>query len=360
MKLSSVDFRTLVGVALLLLANTVGLAPLGATEHASDYLRPQSEWPALHINAHADVAPLPEALDYNALLAEIGAQLFHDTQLSIDNSVSCASCHNASLHFADSVRVSRGVEGREGHRTAQILRFAGHWQSLFWDGRVTNLEQLVGVPLTDPNEMDSSIEHVMSYVGSTAYKAQLEAYFDSPLVWQHVASAIAEFMRSIESPKRQFDYFMEAIAAGDFNEAETHLNAQQREGLHLFRTRAGCVQCHAGALFSDQKMHNIGLAYYGRKFEDLGHFQVSGDPQHVGAFRTPTLRYVSEREHLMHNGLFTDLLGIIRMYRHGGARPKPRPAQIDDPLFPTTSPLLQPFALTAEEEQALLAFLKTL
>ena len=63
---------------------------------------------------------------------------------------------------------------------------------------------------------------------------------------------------------------------------------EERWGMHLFRTKAGCVQCHAGPLFSDQQLHNIGLAHYGRHFEDLGHYRVSGQAEHVGAFRTPS------------------------------------------------------------------------
>lgn len=328
---------------------------------AAQYLQPQAQWPALHPQAHADVAPLPAPLMTNKALAAIGEQLFNDPALSRDGSVSCGSCHKPTAHFADVTRISPGVEGREGRRTAQMLRLAGHWHTLFWDGRVNSLTALVEQPLTDPLEMDSSISHVMHYVRDHAnYPKQLQAHFGEPLAWSHIALAMAEFMRAIEHPPRRFDHFMQAIEQEDFTAAANILSPEERHGLHLFRTTAGCVQCHAGPLFSDQQLHNIGLSYYGRSFEDLGHYKISGDPKHVGAFRTPSLRYVGERQHLMHNGLFDDLLGIVRMYRHGGARPKPRGEQVNDPLFPETSPLLKPFPLTREEEQALVKFLHTL
>ncbi|RUO22249.1 cytochrome-c peroxidase [Aliidiomarina iranensis] len=340
-----------------------GVAPSLAAESelTQRYLEPQSKWPTLHENAHADVAALPEPLETNADIVQLGEQLFHDPGLSRDGSVSCASCHKSSAHFADTVRISPGVEGREGRRTSQMLRLAGHWDILFWDGRVANLEALVAHPVQDPMEMDSTIAHVESYVtASDRYSEMFQHVFQQPATWNLIAEAIAEFMRAVEHPPTRFDKFMYAVAEGDKVAAAEQLNAEERLGLHLFRTKAGCVQCHAGDLFSDQRMHNIGLAYYGRSFEDLGHYQISGNPAHVGAFRTPSLRYVGEREHLMHNGLFNDLLGIVRMYSHGGARPKPRGEQVNDPLFPETSELLQPFSLTKEEEQALVKFLNAL
>lgn len=366
------DFKVLLLSPFVL--TTAIAAETGATQSSSDlsreqsnhtisqqYLQPQAKWPALHANAHADVAALPAPLKVDTTLAAIGQRLFHDPKLSRDATISCASCHKADHHFADKVRISPGVAGREGNRTSQMLRLVGHWDTLFWDGRVNELTALVEQPLTHPKEMDSSIEHVMAYLATEpSYQAALADYFQAPLAWEHVAKAIAEFMRSVENPPRRFDHFMRAITVGNSEQAAEFLTEQERLGLHLFRTKAGCVQCHSGALFSDQRLHNIGLTYYGRRFEDLGHFKISGKPEHVGAFRTPSLRYVTERKYLMHNGLFDDLLGIVRMYQHGGARPKPRPEQENDPLFPETSALLVPFRLSKDEEYALLSFLGTL
>lgn len=104
----------------------------------------------------------------------------------------------------------------------------------------------------------------------------------------------------------------------------------------------------------------MGLHYFGRKYEDLGVYEQSGEAGQVGHFRTPTLRHVSETGPWMHNGLFPTLLGIVRMYGHGGPRPKARGEQVNNPLFPSTSNELIPFDLTAEEQQALVSFLNML
>lgn len=98
------------------------------------------------------------------------------------------------------------------------------------------------------------------------------------------------------------------------------------EGLHLFRTRARCMNCHHGPLFSDGKFHHTGLSYYGRRFEDLGHYEVTRKSADRGKFRTPSLRDLRFTGPWMHNGLFADFSGILRMYNHGmtsGRDPRP-------------------------------------
>lgn len=347
-------------LALLLVSGT-GSA---VAEHdiAAQYLQPQSQWPAKHPGAIEDIAPVPLPVELDEYLVSLGERLFHDPGLSSDGTVSCASCHQADLHFTDAEKLSPGVEGRVGTRTTPMLRLVGLWDVLFWDARTASLEAMIEEPLTDPNEMDSSVEAALAHINHAPEYAEAyrRAYGDEHITWPRTAEAIAAFMRSIPSPPRAFDQFMYALEAGEVEQAAAALTEQERRGLHIFRTKAGCVQCHSGTLFSDQRLHNTGLTYYGRRFEDLGHYHISGLPGDVGKFRTPSLRYLSERDHLMHNGLFDDLLGIVRMYSHGGPRPRPRGEQVDDPLFPVTTELLQPFKLTKEEEQALLEFLNTL
>lgn len=138
------------------------------------------------------------------------------------------------------------------------------------------------------------------------------------------------------------------------------MNDQQLRGLHLFRTKAGCANCHNGPLFTDQKFHNVGLSFYGRRLQDLGRYEFTQAPDDVGAFRTPSLRNVSRTGPWMHNGGFPFLRGIVNFYSAGGVRNKPRPDQVGDPLFPATSPILQRLDLSREERDDLVAFLETL
>ncbi|MGA0061064.1 MAG: cytochrome-c peroxidase, partial [Planctomycetota bacterium] len=141
-------------------------------------------------------------------------------------------------------------------------------------------------------------------------------------------------------------------------EAEARDDAAVR-GLHLFRTKARCANCHHGPLLTDFGFHDLGLSYYGRKFEDLGRYRVTGDPADVGRFKTPSLRNVARTAPYMHNGLFA-LDGVLNMYSAGMATLRRKPEQADDPLFPTKSPLLKELDLDAGEKADVIAFLEAL
>src|SRR5690606_9438419 len=109
-----------------------------------------------------------------------------------------------------------------------------------------------------------------------------------------------------------------------------------------------CLNCHNGPTLSDGKFHDVGLSYYGRKYEDLGRYRVTGRKEDVGAFRTPSLRNVARTAPYMHNGLF-ELDGVLGMYNAGMGTLRRTAAQADDPLFPTKSHLLKPLGLNAQD-----------
>ena len=115
------------------------------------------------------------------------------------------------------------------------------------------------------------------------------------------------------------------------------------------------MNCHHGPLFSDGLFHHTGLSYYGRRFEDLGRFRVTGEAGDRGKFRTPSLRDSRHTGPWMHNGLFDNFRGILLMYNHGiSAGRRLRQGE------PTLSPLIQPLDLTRREIGALEAFLNAL
>ena len=180
------------------------------------------------------------------------------------------------------------------------------------------------------------------------YARKFVAAFDGEgATAEGIGKALAAFVRTIRSRRSRFDLF----AGGDYE----RLSDREIEGLHLFRTRARCMNCHHGTLFSDGKFHHTGLSYYGRRFEDLGHYEVTGKPADRGKFRTPSLRDLQFTGPWMHNGLFVDFRGILNMYNHGMTRRRePRTGE------PTLSPLIQPLDLVPAEIDALEAFLATL
>ncbi|MGH8089047.1 MAG: cytochrome-c peroxidase, partial [Stenotrophomonas sp.] len=138
------------------------------------------------------------------------------------------------------------------------------------------------------------------------------------------------------------------------------LDDEQLRGLHLFRTKARCMNCHNGPALTDNGFHNLGLHLHGRARQDLGRYEVTGDPADSGRFRTPSLRGVARTAPYMHNGSMRSLDAVLLFYSVGGGQPRPRGGSEATDPFPLPDPLLQPLALSAEERRAIQAFLQTL
>ncbi len=322
---------------------------------AEQYRHPPSEWPAFTVDEGVqaeEIGPLPSLPPvswHTPESEELGKLLFFDPRLSGSGQLACASCHDSQLGWGDGRRVSAGHDRRAGQRNAMTLLNAAYFDHLFWDGRAEGLLDQALQPIQSPLEMNAELEVVVERLRNTAgYRAIFERAFGSPEVSaERIAQSIASFIRSLVSSRSRFDRFVQ----GDYE----RLTDEEIEGLHLFRTRARCMNCHNGPLFSDGQFHHTGLSYYGRRFEDLGRFHVTGKAQDRGKFRTPTLRNVRHTGPWMHNGLFDDFTGILRMYNHGitfAARSKPG--------VPVLSPLIRPLGLDDREIAALEAFLDTI
>jgi cytochrome c peroxidase len=233
-----------------------------------------------------------------------------------------------------------------------ILNVA-YYDHLFWDGRASSLEDQALVALQSPTEMSTGMDVLTQRIGDIeAYQSLFEKSFGDALISpQRIAQALATFQRGITSRTSALDRFLRGDRAA--------LTDRQVYGLHLFRTKAGCMNCHSGALLSDNKFHNIGQSHLERPTQDLGRFLVTGDTADVGAFRTPSLRDVTHTAPYLHHGLIFDLGEVIDMYNQGMPQVIPRKAD-DHPLLPEKSPLVEPLRLTEDEKGALLAFLEAL
>ena len=217
------------------------------------------------------------------------------------------------------------------------------------------------MPIANHDEMDLPLATALQRLNATSHYQQWfsKVYQQTPITLGQLADAIVSFELTIPAPQTRFQQFIRQ-AVVDPETALEILSESELKGLHLFRTKAKCMTCHQGPLLSDNQFHASGLHYYGRKFEDLGRYNVTGKVEDAGTFRTPSLVGLTLTSPWMHNGLFEQLDVIINLYNAGGPRPKPRKHQADDPLFPKTSPLLQKLNLSQQEKADLLAFLQTL
>jgi cytochrome c peroxidase len=326
------------------------------------YSRPSVEWPKPKIDEGVEFVELgllarkPEFPADNAHSKEkeeLGKMLFFDPRVSGSGSIACASCHEAELGWSDGRAVSFGHERSALARNSPTLNNVGYRKSFFWDGRAKTLEEQALEPIAAAKEMNARPEVTLARLAERPeYRRRFKDVFgDEKITLARVAQAIATFERTIVSRPSAFDKFLR----GD---ADALSDAAVR-GLHLFRTDARCANCHMGPLLTDEKFHDLGLSYYGRKLHDLGRYEITKDPTDVGKFRTPSLRNVTRHGPYMHSGLF-DLDGVLRMYNAGMATLRRKEHQKEDPLFPTKSPLLRPLALNNHDLADLRAFLESL
>ncbi|PNM89408.1 cytochrome-c peroxidase [Achromobacter xylosoxidans] len=374
------------------------------------YSGPAAAWPAPTIDAGVqwhEWAPVPPVasppLQWTAanpgqaeLAADVarpavvalGQMLFFDTRLSRKGEVSCASCHQPQRAFTDGLPLAVGEDKLMGRRRSTPLYAAPFAPRLFWDGRAASLKEQVMGPLHDPREMNHEAAGAVARLRQTdMYPPRfLDAFGGAPAAASpatasasptvasassaatstasttastpasaidadRLARALAAYVASLRPEKTRFDDFLAGRADA--------LDDTELLGLHLFRTQARCMNCHNGPLLTDHQFHNIGLSFYGRRNQDLGRYEATRDPADLGRFRTPSLRNVAQAGPWMHNGLFPDLRGLLRMYNAGMGREAP-PADPPDPHAPRKSAHIKPLDLSPAEIDALLAFLKTL
>lgn len=325
------------------------------------YSLPSAQWPAPTIDpgvAWSELGIVPDSplkpyLDSLQHMIALGKTLFFDPRLSGSNQIACASCHIPDLSWTDGRQRSVGHDQQMNKRNSSSLLNSWFYKELFWDGRSASLEDQAFSPINSETEMHSDMAEMTTKLRRIdGYKPLFEAAFGSDEVSpETVSKAIAVFERTLVSRKADFDDFL----AGK----KTAMSDAAIRGLHLFRTKARCMNCHNGPLLTDNSYHNIGLTYYQREYEDLGRYKVTHKAEDVGRFRTPSLRDVIRTRPWMHNGLFDNIEGVMNMYSAGMPQPKPKPEQVGDPLFPKTDPLIKKLDLTKEEKQDLIAFLQS-
>lgn len=324
------------------------------------YNQPTANWPKPLIDSGVKWqelgilpnAPIREGSPLTKNLVALGKVLFYDPRLSGSNQISCISCHAPEMNWSDGRQVSLGHDQAANSRNAPSLENIWYFKNLFWDGRANSLEKQLEGPIGSDIEMHQDFKLLPAKLKAIKGYAALfsSAYGDAKITQERIAKAIAGYELTFTSRKSSFDYFLEGNTK--------RMTDQQIQGLHLFRTKARCMNCHSGPLFTDDDFHNLGLTYYKRaKYEDLGRYNVTKNPQDVGKFRTPGLRNVLRTRPWFHNGLFDNIEGVMNMYNNGMPQPKQKPDELNDPLFPKTDVHIKRLNLTQAERDAIISFL---
>jgi len=271
--------------------------------------------------------PAPDSNPVRADRVALGKRLFFDNDLSRNRGLSCATCHKPDYAFTDDLPLAVGIDQRRGHRRTPTIVNRAYGKSFFWDGRITTLEEQVLLPIQSPEEMDMTLSGVV---------ARLKKSGQYPgLAVSDLSFSLASYVRTILAGDSPYDRYI----AGD----RTALTSEQLAGLRLFRGKGNCVTCHVGPNLTDERFHNTGTG----GTEDPGRAKVSGKVEDQGAFKTPTLRDVARRAPYMHDGSLATLDEVVEHYDQARARP-----HLDSEI--------RPLRLTADERNALVAFLRSL
>ena len=315
--------------------------------------------------------PVPADNPMSAAKVALGKLLFFDARLSGDASTSCASCHSPESGWGDGGDLSRGYPGTQHWRNSQTILNSAYYAKLFWAGESTSLEAQARSAATgnvagngDTMMMEERLRQVPEYV------KRFREVFGTP--WPTIDDAwraISAFERTVVSKAKDvpFDRYMKGDAKA--------LSDSAKRGLALFQGKAGCVQCHNGALLSDEDYHNVGVpknpafeedplrqitlryqhvirgvpeSVYRKADRDLGLFYTTKREADKGRFRTPSLRELKYTAPYMHNGAFFELEEVIDFYDEGGGQDANK------------SPLIRKLGLSDEEKEDLLAFLESL
>jgi cytochrome c peroxidase len=316
--------------------------------------------------------PVPPDNPMTAEKVELGKLLFFDTRLSGDASVACSTCHEPRQGWAFSNDISRGYPGAIHWRNSQSVINSAYYKKLFFAGAAKSLEAQApsaAKGAVSGNGEADMMEARLAFIPQ--YRQRFKAVFGD--TWPRLSNAwkaIAAFERTLVQTDTPFDQYMH----GD----KGALTDEQKRGLKLFRGKANCIECHNGALFSDEKYYNLGVPP-AERWEEDGLAQVTfryeqyakGVPEDVyrtikddaglyyrtkrdadkGKFRVPSLRYLVYTSPYMHNGAFFDLSEVVEFYNEGGGK---------NEFAANKTKLIKPLNLSEAEIEDLVAFIESL
>ena len=240
----------------------------------------------------------------------LGRKLFFDNRLSINNEVSCATCHSPELAFTDGKVVSVGVKGRATERNSPTILNSGLLPKVMFDAHLPTLEQQVIVPIQEHVEMDMNMIDLIEKLRVVdEYEEAAKNIFNREFDAWVLTRAIAAYERTLISSNTPFDQY--------YYQKDKHaLTESQKSGWKLFSDKLYCTQCHSAPNFTNFEAINNGL--YEDFGEDKGRFRIFNDSADIGKFKVPSLRNIALTAPYMHDGSINSLDEVIDHYAVGG------------------------------------------
>ena len=248
------------------------------------------------------VRPIDASLETDPAKVALGFALFHDTRLSVDNTVSCATCHALETAGVDNKQYSEGVDGQFGGVNAPTVYNAVYNFVQFWDGRAKTLaDQAAGPPL-NPIEMASpSFDHIIAKLkADKAFVKDFTKVYPDGITEANITDAIEEFERTLITPNSRFDKWLR----GD----DSAITADELAGYELFK-KYDCATCHVGPNLGGQSYELMGLRkhYFADRGmeltnEDNGRYKETQLERDRHRFKVPGLRNIEHTWPYYHDG----------------------------------------------------------
>lgn len=280
----------------------------------------------------------PDLNAYSPDRWSLGKRLFYDKRLSIDSTVSCASCHKQSVGFADDIRLTPGVFNRPGVTNAPTLANVAYHPYYTREGGIPTLEMQVLVPIAEHNEFGFNILEIESRLkNDIVYQEMAMKAYGRALDPFTITRSISTYERSIISGSSKYD---------DYVTGKASLTGEEEMGRELFfSARTNCSSCHSGFNFTNYEFKNNGLY---ENYTHPGRFRLTQKESDLALFKTPSLRNVGFTAPYMHDGSIMTLTEVVNHYNSGGR------------YHINKSKLIRPLGLTENEKKAMVAFLHTL
>lgn len=268
----------------------------------------------------------------------LGKALFYEKQLSLDSSVSCASCHSQQFGFSDNVALSKGFKQRLGNRNSPSIINVAYHPYFTREGGVPSLEMQVLVPIQEHNEFNNNILDIAKRLSSNQNLQNLSYLaYNRPLDFYVIPRALATFERSLISGNSKFDQYKKGTIS---------LTEEEQKGMNLFFSdRTNCSDCHSGFNFTNYQFENNGLY---ETYNDPGRKRLTGLDSDLAKFKVPSLRNIEVTAPYMYDGSLPDLEAVINHYNSGGKQ------------HPIKSEKIKALQLSQDEKKQIIAFLKTL
>lgn len=291
--------------------------------------------------------------------ATLGRVLFYDKNLSVNNTIACASCHKQSFSFSDPMVFSKGFNGGLTGRNSMSIVNSKYYASgkYFWDERAVTLEDQTLMPIVHPVEMGMTLDSLEKKLATKDYYKVLfrKAFGDENITRDRVSKALAQFIRSMVSYQSKYDAGLVALGhpANTPQDNLPNFTAQENQGMHLYQQNCA-GPCHAGELQSMQQARNNGLDLVNT---DNGVGAITNRQVDAGKFKSPSLRNIALTAPYMHDGRFTTLAEVVEHYNSKIQNNVNLDNRLKDPAD-NTKPLR--LNLTQQQKDAIVAFLNTL